>query len=596
MFKKVILLTLSFFGFSLFPGNLTNQVTIIDSTQQTIYGATHERVQRTLQVGSSSVLQTYHYLGADFDSGEFRIITGDDYTSTGYRLATTKKHAEVSQAKYDEYLIIGGVNADFFSGTAPIEAYVEDGQVISSGQGYYREVIGFKENGQIALGTPEYDGYEIIIQDAVGKERIRLPIKNINASYVNHPFDIYVYFDTYSTTLPNGIPKYLISTNETKGAIPRIFGQGTYQSSKTEAHTMTSGTLAIVSNNPYLAALLETGDQVTINRKMTGAFEGVKWAVGGWGKLVINGVKNTNIVSVDPTLRHPRTAIGVKADGSVFFIAADGRQIGYSQGMTLYELADLMLDYGAVDAYNLDGGGSTTMVLRTNTNTFEVVNQPSDNPPRSVTNSVFLALQVRFDDTTPHEIPDYSTPLNPPTNLVIQGDRLTFQGQTGAKEYQVTINDVVYTTKSQFFTLPQAISSAGLYTITVQAIGDGFYYKSSELSAPFPFDYPGAIPLESPNQFRLTTTTLYWDESDPHTDYRFTINGKTYTLFLNRFTISTLNLTPGTYIVEVQKLGDGFVHGDSEIAYFTFRVYSAVEKEVLASMGLIKEIFILFAR
>lgn len=596
MIKKTILLTLAFLGFSLFPSNLSNQATILDFTQRTIHGATHERVQRTLQVGSSSVLQTYHYLGADFNSGDFRIITGDDYSSTGYRLATTKKHAEVSQAKYDEYLIIGGVNADFFSGSAPIEAYVENGQVISSGQGYYREVIGFKDNGQIALGTPEYDGYEIIIQDALGKERIRLPIKNLNASYVNHPFDIFVYFDTYATPLPNGVPKYLLSTNETKGSIPRIFGQGTYQSSKTEAHTMSSGTLAIVSNNPYLAALFQTGDQVIINRKMTGAFEGVKWAVGGWGKLIINGAKNTNIVSVDPTLRHPRTAIGVKADGSVFFIAADGRQSGYSQGMTLYELADLMLDYGAVDAYNLDGGGSTTMVLRTNTNTFEVVNQPSDGSPRTVTNSVFLAIQVRFDDLTPHPVPDYSTPLNPPTNLSIQSDRLTFTGQTGAKEYEVSINDVVYTTKSLFFTLPQAISRTGIYSIKVKAIGDGFYYKTSFDSTTLIFDYPGAIPHSNPNNFRLTTTTLFWDEADPHSDYRFTINGKTYTLFLNRFTISSLNLSPGTYQVQVQKIGDGFVNSDSEVAIFTFRVYSAVEKEVIASIDLVKEIFTLFSR
>jgi exopolysaccharide biosynthesis protein len=71
--------------------------------------------------------------------------------------------------------------------------------------------------------------------------------------------------------------------------------------------------------------------------------------------------------------RHPRTAIGVRADGFLVLVTVDGRQPKKSVGMTLEELAILMRDFGCVEAMNLDGGGSTTMVLNG-----RVVNNPSD--------------------------------------------------------------------------------------------------------------------------------------------------------------------------------------------------------------------------
>lgn len=58
---------------------------------------------------------------------------------------------------------------------------------------------------------------------------------------------------------------------------------------------------------------------------------------------------------------HPRTAIGQTEDGSIIMIVIDGRQPGYSVGITVGELAELCLKYGAVQALNLDGGSSSIM-------------------------------------------------------------------------------------------------------------------------------------------------------------------------------------------------------------------------------------------
>ena len=68
---------------------------------------------------------------------------------------------------------------------------------------------------------------------------------------------------------------------------------------------------------------------------------------------------------------NPRTAIGIKADGTYLFVVSDGRT-DESEGLSLAELAEFMQSLGAETAYNLDGGGSSTMVFNG-----EVVNTPT---------------------------------------------------------------------------------------------------------------------------------------------------------------------------------------------------------------------------
>ena len=68
---------------------------------------------------------------------------------------------------------------------------------------------------------------------------------------------------------------------------------------------------------------------------------------------------------------NPRTAIGVKSDGTIMMVVSDGRT-SESEGLSLKELAEFLKDHGAVTAYNLDGGGSSVMVFQG-----EVVNTPT---------------------------------------------------------------------------------------------------------------------------------------------------------------------------------------------------------------------------
>ena len=111
------------------------------------------------------------------------------------------------------------------------------------------------------------------------------------------------------------------------------------------------------------------------------------------GYLVENGVPIT--VNADggchsEDIVAPRTAIGIKEDGSVVMTVADGRST-ISNGLVLTDLAKYMAEQGCVTAVNLDGGGSSAMSIKDmKTNTFAAVNNPSDGEEREVGNTLLI--------------------------------------------------------------------------------------------------------------------------------------------------------------------------------------------------------------
>ncbi|HSX86089.1 MAG TPA: phosphodiester glycosidase family protein [Cellvibrio sp.] len=88
-------------------------------------------------------------------------------------------------------------------------------------------------------------------------------------------------------------------------------------------------------------------------------------------------VKDGDVVAVSDGKRYPRTAVGLDATGSYVWLAvADGKQPGHSEGIELDALAKLMVEMGAIDAIELDGGGSSTMAVACN-DKIKVINRPS---------------------------------------------------------------------------------------------------------------------------------------------------------------------------------------------------------------------------
>ncbi|MFI1928950.1 phosphodiester glycosidase family protein [Streptomyces sp. NPDC020330] len=90
------------------------------------------------------------------------------------------------------------------------------------------------------------------------------------------------------------------------------------------------------------------------------------------GRIMINAAAN-GVSAGASGARAPRTVVGIRADGTLLLVVFDGRRPGVSEGATLPEAASEVLALGAVEAMNLDGGGSSTMVVRD-----RVRNSPSD--------------------------------------------------------------------------------------------------------------------------------------------------------------------------------------------------------------------------
>ena len=101
--------------------------------------------------------------------------------------------------------------------------------------------------------------------------------------------------------------------------------------------------------------------------------------------------------------RETRTAVGITRTGKVVFMVLEGRQEPRSCGGSFAEIAQIMLDAGCVDAINLDGGGSSTMLAQEpGQSDLELVNKPSDGFERSVSSSMIIVSTMPSDETFDH--------------------------------------------------------------------------------------------------------------------------------------------------------------------------------------------------
>lgn len=104
-----------------------------------------------------------------------------------------------------------------------------------------------------------------------------------------------------------------------------------------------------------------------------------------WTPILIQDHQPLPIPSEWRATRHPRTIAGSFANDEIFFIVVDGRQPGWSNGVTLEEIQLRLAHLGVINAYNLDGGGSSTLYFQG-----RVMNRPSDGRERAVATHFLL--------------------------------------------------------------------------------------------------------------------------------------------------------------------------------------------------------------
>ncbi len=198
--------------------------------------------------------------------------------------------------------------------------------------------------------------------------------------------------------------------------------------------------------------------------------------------LITDGVNTGATARVDPSNRNPRTAVAVNPSGTTLFILQiDGRQPGWSVGLTLPEVADLLLERGAWRAVNLDGGGSSSMVYRRSDGSI-TQNRPSDGSFRAVANHLGVRL-LPSTATDRVERPIRGVWMRPPSILAGAGTSGSFENAcallatAGIQDVFLetfywglaTNNSSVYNDRFGYDYLAQAIVVAAKYSMRVHA-------------------------------------------------------------------------------------------------------------------------------
>lgn len=151
----------------------------------------------------------------------------------------------------------------------------------------------------------------------------------------------------------------------------------------------------------------------------------VREAVAGFGDIFENGHARSGL---DNTTRASRTAIGIKADGTVVMLMVDGRQAPYSVGMTMAEVAASMEALGCVEAVNLDGGGSSTFATQREgepeneaTAGLTLRCRPSDGYERKVSNTIMVLSNAKPTGEFDHAV------LTPNNEVYTPGSTVQFK-------------------------------------------------------------------------------------------------------------------------------------------------------------------------
>lgn len=161
-----------------------------------------------------------------------------------------------------------------------------------------------------------------------------------------------------------------------------------------------SGCAATMAFGPGQAALVSTGNDK--DGPLPAAASFALDAISGKPWVLKNGQSTGPWTDPDHiNTRNPRTAIGVGDNGKkVIVLVADGRRTG-AAGMVGTDLVTVMKEFGATDAMNLDGGGSTTLYLPNG-----VANKPSDGTERAVSNAVMIVPAAPVADAGAEAGPD----------------------------------------------------------------------------------------------------------------------------------------------------------------------------------------------
>lgn len=321
-----------------------------------------------------------------------------DLTDPDYKLACVKANDRITgreltssmSIRYNDSAnqVIAALNTDFFHYDGEIvNNMIIDGKIVKALTINNNNFAPFKElRSQFAIALDnkfliekfDFDG-TLILKDGTDER-----ILKVNSSRDSIEIMIFNHYQGESTPLLQNnwvLIEYDLAILNRNNDTIYVLVQDKF---KNKGNNNISKDNLILSATNDMAELIgdriNLADTLKLVLKFEPHFEGINNLTGGWPLIVKDGLNVAHLANESEGTfsnfsenKHPRTGIGFSKDSTyLFFITVDGRQ-EESVGVSLKEFADIMIEEDIYQGLNLDGGGSTTMVING-----KVVNKPSD--------------------------------------------------------------------------------------------------------------------------------------------------------------------------------------------------------------------------
>ncbi len=449
-------------------GGGTYQVTNRTNHEQLFYNIVYTRdiavSQSMNQIGGTQEFdpQVVNVLEMPINTNA-KVVNWTYSSPASWTKQTVKVLAKDFEANNPGWVVLAGVNGDFFdingkqalpyqtSGTA-----VTNGDVLRAVSGTQ---VGFTNDGtsNSLIGNEEltYTEYHVLaVYDENDDIIATFKVDKLNVAPVDDEISVYFSYNAFRTEGEgddavkvtyveyNTVPasnSYLVDFPIRSYANNKdhMFGKGVISDINVEQQ-LAIGDFAVVTANKEVQALLDKDVKIRVQQDVTGVYAACDNITGGGVTLVDNGEANPNISEMTD-YRHPRTIVGQQADGTIVFLTVDGRQqTSGMYGMSYEEMSAMMLYYGCTKAYNLDGGGSTTMIIRNAQGEFDVMNSPSDGSERSDSNALLIVapeMSLNVTEVTDTEF-EFSY-INKAKDINISNIRVTLSNSLGFQETKV---------------------------------------------------------------------------------------------------------------------------------------------------------------
>ena len=312
-------------------------------------------IYREFLAGRSAGPVRAHLLEVDFKAGyALRPVLSNDSVAG---IEALSEMAARSQA-------VAMINGPYYMRSGEILGLLKIDQTLVSTPDTPRTSFGVLPDGKIIFDSPAFTGHVEL------PDKTRIPIDGVNRGRGESELILYNTYYAYWTLTAGGGREFLVRD----GRIVDI---------RNDNSVIPEGALVISASGrqAWLMADLKIGDPLKIVQTLGPVWDKVTQAVGAGPCLVKNGEIYMTTLGEEfgsdvAGGRAPRTALGITKDGKALLVVVDGRSRS-SVGYTLLELARFMLEQGAVEAMNLDGGGSSQMIIGS-----QIVNTPSDGRER----------------------------------------------------------------------------------------------------------------------------------------------------------------------------------------------------------------------